>query len=394
MSKTATILCASLALFVADTATATTAEDVVARHIEARGGRQAWDQVESIRLSGEFTGFSKINPFVLVRKRDRLYHLDHTLGDKHVTVGYDGETRWWDNHWFQQGAQKITEGADLAVLERDLDFVTPLFEIEERGYELSLLDQDDLDGEPVIALELKRPDDSTETWYLDPETYLEHARESPASDFGRPMTQRTYFDDFRQVGDVTLPHYVETQWYTRHRVMEVADVELNVEIDDELFSMPAPPGMKDLLAITGDWTVKVESRQSPQAPWSESSRESTIVAAMGGSLVRETFETADGNAVERTLSFDRHRKHWVLAGIDARSGLLDIQTGIANDDGSVTLSNVETGTTTETFGFVIHSRTTLFPLVDGTFRIEGESSIDGGENWFVSNKVHYERSSG
>ena len=63
--------------------------------------------VQSMKITGQFTAFSKIRPFTLHRKRDLRYHMDHTLGDKPVVIGFDGKTAWWDNHWLQEGAQAV-----------------------------------------------------------------------------------------------------------------------------------------------------------------------------------------------------------------------------------------------------------------------------------------------
>ena len=102
-----------------------------------------------------------------------------------------------------------------------------------------LLGEVEVEGMPAVGVKITRDDGSEETWYLDPKTYLEMARDCPGSDFGRPMDQRTWFDDFREVDGVKLPFFTETQFYTRHRVMQIESVETNVEIDDALFAMPA-----------------------------------------------------------------------------------------------------------------------------------------------------------
>ncbi|MCH7664846.1 MAG: hypothetical protein IH936_02825 [Acidobacteria bacterium] len=178
---------------------------------------------------------------------------EHMWGDKSVVIGFDGGTPWWDHRFLGvKGARKII-GADRAVLERDLNFATPLFDLEAEGHKVTLLGLQDLEGQEVIAVELERADQSKETWYLDPSSYLEVARDSPGSDFGRPMTQRTFFDNFQEVAGVMVPHYTETQWYTRHRVIDAHTIEANVEFEDALFSMPPRFGMEKLQSLAGTW---------------------------------------------------------------------------------------------------------------------------------------------
>lgn len=366
-----------------------TVDQIVAKHIEAKGGRASWDRIESVRITGDFTAFSKIKPFVLHRKRDRLYHLDHTMNGRRVIVGHDGASSWWDNGFSPAGPVPVTQPADLAALERELDFQTPLFDYRERGFELTLLADDNIEGIPAIALQLQRGDESLETWYLDPDSYLELARESPGSDFGRPLPSRTFFDDFREVGGVQLPFYVETQWYTRDRIMDIAEIELNPEIDDSLFGMPVATGMELLQKMVGEWSVQAKSKQSPFQPeFTESQRQSVVTASLNGGLVAERYTVDGGTENLRTVSYDRFREHYVMTQMDSGQTYLDIQTG-ALEDGKLTLSNVSTETSFSAFGMTIYERSTVSDLTNDGFTLQRENSQDGGDSWQLMEELTY-----
>jgi len=384
-----TLILLLLSVWLAAPTAGMTTDEVVARHIAARGGREAWAATGTLKIAGDFTAFSQTHPFKLYRTPDQRYHLDHMLGDKLAIIGWDGETPWWENHWYQEGAQRMT-GADLAVLMRDIEYpLTPFFDLETAGHQLALLGEREIDGSATLALKLTRGDGSEETWYLDPETYLEVARDAPGSDFGQPMTRRTYFDAFQKIPgtEAIMPYYVESQWYTRDRVMDVTSVEIGAEVDDALFRMPPPIGMAPVLSMVGAWHVAVEQRQQPQAPWSSSSQASTITAEFGGALLRER-STAGPVTLERTLTFDRFRKHYVLTSITAQSTYLDIMQGTL-EAGTITVSNEESGTTRDVFGLQLLGRMTLHDLSDQGFSMEHETSIDGGKTWFTDARRTY-----
>lgn len=368
-------------------------EELVAKHIEAKGGREAWSKIDSLKLTGDFTSFSKVSPFTLHKTRDRRYHFDHSWGDKPVVAGFDGSVAWWDNRFLGKGARLI-DGADRGVLERDLDFATPFFDLESAGHTVTLLGKQDLEGQSVFAVELQRADESKETWYLDPETYLEIARDSPGSDFGRPMPQRTFFDNFQEVSGAMIPHYSESQWYTRHRVLDVQTIEANVEIQDKVFSMPAPLGMEKLQNLAGSWTTAIEARPSPQAPFAERQGESTIQSRFRGGLFEENWTRPDGTAVLRTLSFDQYRERYLVTLIDSSANTMGILAGGWNDDGALVLDDLVTETPSLAFGLTIYERMRLFDLEPDSFKMERESSIDGGENWAVMQKLVYTRKTG
>jgi hypothetical protein len=273
---------------------------------------------------------------------------------------------------------------------RDTDFVTPFFDYEQRGWKVNLIGATEFDGIPAIGLELTRDDGQSETWYLDPETYLEFARRSPGSDFGNPMPQRTFFDDFRKVGDVTIPHLVETEWYTRHRAMKVAKIETNVPIDDAIFSMPAPPGMALVLKMVGDWKVAAKTRQQPGAPWQDSETTSKIEKQLRGAAIQEATTTSS-NALVRTLSYDKFQEKYRLTSINDFTTHMDVQDGTFDDAGRLVLSNVATGTKWNAFGMTFHNRVAFFDITDDGFKVEEEISVDGGANWFLAYQATYSR---
>ncbi|MEM7585702.1 MAG: DUF1579 family protein [Acidobacteriota bacterium] len=370
---------------------AETVDEVIAKHIAARGGQEAWDAVQTVKATGTFTGFSQVNSFILHRKRGNQYHLDHILGDKPVEIGFDGEVAWWINLWRGIPWPQKISGLDHEVLMQDVDIASPFFDYREKGYEVELLGEGDLEGQKAIKLQLERPAGPPETWYLDPETYLEIGYDAQGSDFGRPMPQRAYIEDFRDVGGLMIPHYIEKQWYTRNRVMEIEEIATNVEIDDTVFSMPLPGEMQTLQAMVGDWEVKVEQRDSPQAPWSESTRTSKIESKMDGALLEERF-SQQSFQVLRTLTYDRFKERYRLTQFSDFTSHLDVQEGVL-EDGRLTTSNAETGTAWTGFGRTFHQRLSIFDVSESGFKLEVEQSVDGGENWFVASKATYYRKS-
>jgi len=387
----ALVLAIGVGLFLVPTALAETVEQVIAKHVEAHGGAQHWSAVTSMKITGSFTSFSEVTPFTLHRKREHQYHMDSLMNSRRYVVGYDGQSGWWDHHMRQAGVQPIS-GPDHAALMREVDFGTPFLHYKEMGYEVELIGETEFEGMQVIGIKLTRSDSSEEHWYLDPSTYMAVARTSPGSDFGRPMTQRTFFDDYREVSGVQIPYLIETQWYTRDRVQRVEEIQINLEIDDALFRMPLPPGMEALRLLEGHWQVAAAQRQQPGADWEESEYTSVIEARMRGALLEEQLETAEGTEILRTFSYDRFSEIYRMTQITSSTTHLDVLEGGLDDDGRLTVSNMETGTTQQVMGgMTLHTRTSIFDLHEEGFQVEAEVSIDGGENWFLAGKATYTR---
>ena len=67
--------------------------------------------------------------------------------------------------------------------------------------------------------------------------------------------------------------------------------------------------------------------------------------------------------------------------------------GSLDEEGVLTVSNMETGTPFSSFGTEINERCKIMDVTDEGFTFERENSFDGGENWFVSEKLTYTRKS-
>lgn len=365
-------------------------DDVIARHVEAHGGAARWAEVRSLKMTGTMTSWSKKAPFTLLKTREGKYLLEGTQDEQKLEIGFDGTTAWWDNRMLQEGAQKV-RGADLAVILRETDFPTPFFDYKEKKHEVQLIGTKSIEGRAALALELKRADGLSETWYLDPATFLEIARESPGSDFGQPVPQQTFYEDFRTVAGLTLPYRIDSQWYTRERALDIASIETNVEVDETRFLLPPPPGMGPLLSLAGEWTVTFSRRPQDDAPWQDGERDSSIDSSLGGGLLQERYKSTEGADVLRSFSFDRYRKRYRITDINEQQTYLDILDGDFDATKRLVATDIDTGTPALMFGLTIHSRLAVFDIGPDSFKVEEDYSIDGGANWVNVLKATYTR---
>ena len=96
---------------------------------------------------------------------------------------------------------------------------------------------------PALELQLTLPGGATERWFLDPATHLEIAVESEVHDFTQtlePMRQVVFYDDFREVEGLRLPHRLDAEFGHRLESMTVDSIEVNVELREDVFSPPEP----------------------------------------------------------------------------------------------------------------------------------------------------------
>lgn len=230
-----------LSLFSASVRAETTAKEVVARYLEARGGADAWRKVESLEMVGVFSVVSQRSDFTLIRQRGDLYRLDYVLQNMPAVRARDAEGSWMLNAWLKPEVGRVTEDPYKTQLERESLFPLLLLDYEEKGIEVELVGPGDIDGIATVDLKLILPGGREEIWHLDAETYLEVAADSQIYDYtqlAEPMQQRIFFDDFREVESLKFPFQIEWEFWARLEVMTVQAITVNPELEASRFSPP------------------------------------------------------------------------------------------------------------------------------------------------------------
>ena len=368
-------------------------EEVLDRHRAALGG----EGVHTLRMEGTYTAFSEPGPFTLELAHPNLSRFSFESPKFPVTTGYDGEDSWLINPLFGFPHAIPSPMVDGSLAAMESLYPNPLLADASSGIELDFHGVEDFEGEETYKITARLPSGDgdegvEETWYLSTETALAVARTHTSSDFGRAMPGATYYMDYRTVEGITLPHRVETEFGTRHRVMELDRVELNPELAKGHFAFPAPPGMGDLQAMVGTWDVKVETFRAPGAPPQESPGTSTIDAPLhGGILVEDLrFQTFGTLLTARiTRAYDAEHERYQETSINSFTFDQDVYRGTM-EDGVLTTTDLETGTAGESQGQPSYTRRKLYDLSRDGFKVELEQSTDG-EEWNLRTRYTYSR---
>jgi len=222
-----------------------TLEQIIDKHVAARGGRERWTAVQGISLEGIYAAFSEQSDFTLVSQRGDSYRLDFEMLGGHAIRARDTEGHpWWQHALLQAEPAQIVEGVYKPLLERESLFGPLLLDHADRGIEVKLAGTGEIDGQATIDLTVTLPDGQEETWHLNAQTYLEVAVDSKVHDYTQaegPIDQRAFYSDFREVDGIVLPFRVDLEFGARLEEMRVAKVTINPEIDPGKLKAPPPP---------------------------------------------------------------------------------------------------------------------------------------------------------
>lgn len=278
------VFCVSLpfALAAADTKPAAprlSAEQIVAKHIAARGGLQAWHTVQSMVWTGRMeagVGDSAARsaayvknswrhdpkakrvaleaaqankeppkqvqlPFVLDMKRPEKSRVEIEFDGKTALQVYDGTNGWKVRPFLnRRDVEPFTADESKSQVGKwDLD--GPLLDCAAKGTKVGLEGVEAVEGHNAYKLKLTTKDGVVQHIWIDAQSFLDVKVEgTPRRMDGRLRTVSVYQRDFRSVQGLLIPFVLETavDGYPDTHKMLIEKVTVNPQLDDTLFAKP------------------------------------------------------------------------------------------------------------------------------------------------------------
>ncbi|MCZ4695364.1 hypothetical protein DWB61_11280 [Ancylomarina euxinus] len=360
-------------------------ETIIAKHIEAHGGLEKWNKVETMKITGQFTAFSIEKDFMAWKTRSGEYYADLQLGQHRVIEAFDGKKGWTIDPWQEISyARRINTGEEN-VFAQKAEFTTPFFNYKEKGHQVEFIGKEKLEGLDVFVLNLTRSNGKTEKWYLDANTYLETKYESKWVDFASEMPSETFFDDFRSVDGLLIPFFVERTFWQRDRVMQIENIEINPTFDNTWLIMPKREEIKKLAFLEGKWDVKMET-WSRRGTWREIGQTDSNIDFTATNILQEKIKFELTFPIDVTISytFNETTGKYRISLLDDYTSSFEVFEGDFSGQDFVFDNSVEKK---ETYiQFTISNKT------DKGFILTKKISHDQGKTWQKSDKFTYTRS--
>lgn len=248
MKRIAPVAVAASALVLAASAGAQTVDEIVARHIQARGGYEKLKAIQTIKMTRTIAApFSDIR-VVIFKKRPQLYRAEQGPAQPGAPLtprGVNAEAAW-DT---VQGGKVVIRPAALAAETReiDADFDGLLVDWKDKGHTVTYEGKETLAGSDALKLKVVTKGGSTRTIYLDAATYLDRRHVGVLNlPGGRQFDVSIDFSNWREINDVKFPFDINEDRSGKEPaqsyVTYTEKIEVNVPMDDSLFAVPAASG--------------------------------------------------------------------------------------------------------------------------------------------------------
>lgn len=221
---------------------AQTADQVIARYLQARGGTERVHGVETLRLTGKMTLPGVEAPLVLELKRPNRMRTEFVFQGKTGVRAYDGRNAWMilPLLGLDQPQPMSPEDARDAREQADVD-LSPLVDSQAKGFTVELLGREIALGKESFKIQVRSRDGQVRTMYLDAKSYLVTRIEETRQIEGKGEEFETLLGDYRTVVGLVFPHVIEVgprRGDDRQKFI-FEKIEVNVPIDDARFATPA-----------------------------------------------------------------------------------------------------------------------------------------------------------
>ena len=212
-------------------ALAITADELVAKNLQARGGADALRAITSMHTVGKMRlggGLeARTESYALAPDN---YRQELSLQGLTAVQSWDGHQAWAINPFEGRRDPQKLSGDDTKDLVQSADIAGPLLDAQKKGEHLEYLGTEDIDGTDAHKLRVTFKNGDSRVIYLDPDQFLEIRVVDHRSVRCQEQVQTTDLGEYEKVDGIYFPfeqgqNHVET-------------AELNKPVDASLFAFP------------------------------------------------------------------------------------------------------------------------------------------------------------
>jgi len=222
-----------------------TADELIAKNIQAKGGIDKIKAIKSVRITEKFDGGGGFTAKAAqINSRPNLVRETFALQGMTAVQAYDGSTGWQIQPFGGHKDPELMGENDLRDILLDADFDGPLVDYKEKGNTVEYLGRDIVDGDDALRLKVTLKNGDILYYYLDPDTFLEIRKEIRQTIRGSVRERIIDLGSYKPVNGVMYPFSIAqgSKANPGAQTFTVEKMEVNVAVDPADFAVP--PSLK------------------------------------------------------------------------------------------------------------------------------------------------------
>jgi hypothetical protein len=221
-------------------ALAQTVDEVIAKSFEARGGLDRLRAVQTLRVTGRMSMGPAEASMVVERKRPGSIRAEITVRGERAVQAWDGVTAWGIPPT-GSGQPEVLPAEAARAMADEADVDGPLVDYRAKGYQVTLLGKERLEGGDAYKIEVRKKGGAVELHFLDARSYLTVRIEGKRTVRGTVIEGESLLGDYREAGGILWPCSIRSgaRGNPEKQTLSVDKIEVDPALDDARFRMPS-----------------------------------------------------------------------------------------------------------------------------------------------------------
>jgi outer membrane lipoprotein-sorting protein len=213
------------------------AQDILAKMVEAQGGKATLEKIKDTTITGtmEMVTMGISGTMTVYQKEPNKMRMDMEIMGMTITQAFDGENAWWVNP--QTGSIEDLPDTQANEVKRMAMGYDSILHPEKFGITYTYKGKETIEGKDYLVLEQTFEDGFKTTNYVDTETYfLYKSTGLSANQAGIEVDTETFYGDYKKADGVTVSHNIRiVQEGEEAMIMTFTEVVFNTGLEDSLF---------------------------------------------------------------------------------------------------------------------------------------------------------------
>ena len=221
---------------------AQTADEIIAKNIQARGGADKLAGVQTIKATATMAmGPGMEAPGTSIQKRGNMARLEFTIQGLTAVQAYDGKNAWEVMPFMGKKDPELMSADEAKDIQEMADIDGPLVDYKNKGNQVELLGKEKLEGTDTYKLKATLKNGDVQTIYIDADSFLEIKEETKRTVRGSEQIVEESIGDYKEVNGIIFPFAMESgvKGSQQKQKLTISKIELNVPAEDSIFKMPA-----------------------------------------------------------------------------------------------------------------------------------------------------------
>lgn len=219
----------------ASMAQAQTVDEIIAKNIEAMGGKEKLASLNSVKISGTLNvqGFDvELTTTILNQKGSRNDINVPGMGEGYIILT---PTKGWNYLPFQgmTAPEELTED-QVKTRASQLDIQGPLFNYKEKGNQVELVSTDQNGENKLYKLKVTYKNGKVSYFFIDSKTFYRVKTVTTVEANGESVEIETTYSDFRKTPEGYVFAYSNT---SQQGTTTVTAIEVNKPVDENIFTV-------------------------------------------------------------------------------------------------------------------------------------------------------------